>query len=97
MSDTPKTADLKSPAELQKRLLHLERDQDRYAADRSRVEQRLESVRAALAVAPQVEQAPAAPQRKTLRSARRPASGKPDAGSTGSPRPADPAAGSSNV
>ena len=57
MSDTPKTADLKSPAELQKRLLHLERDQGRYAADRSRVEQRLKSVRAALAVAPQVEQA----------------------------------------
>lgn len=51
------TDSLKSPAEIQKRLLHLERDQDRYAVDRSRVERRLESVRSALAVAPQVEQA----------------------------------------
>jgi ABC-type glutathione transport system ATPase component len=48
---------LKSPTALRKRLDHLERDRDRYEADKARVNRKLETVRSALTVAPQVEQA----------------------------------------
>ena len=53
----PEPESLTAPAEIQRRCLNLNRDRERYLIDRDRLQKRLDSVQAALNIAPQVDQA----------------------------------------